>query len=90
MARRARFTVSSDLLAQAINLPKTTKVIDVFRDHNTYYGDYEFIVEHEDLDDIAEGSKIPRVCPIITATEHETIKPGVFVNTYEWDWGLDD
>ena len=87
MAKRViRFLVTPELLAQALNMPEGSNIMEVWRDRTYLAGDFEFIVEHDDLPEVEEGAKIAAVTPIVTTKQHETAMGGLVV-TYEWDWG---
>ena len=89
MARRlARFTVSWELLAQAMQMPEGTVIHRVWQDPTKNNGEFEFVVEHPFLEEIEEAEVIPRIEPSITATTHKTLDRGVVVTSYEWDWGI--
>ena len=92
MANIVRFTVSRQLILQALYMPEDASIRQVRDDVNVFSGDLEFYVEHESLDDVAECAVIPRKTPIITRHSHvcncESAER-VF-DEYEWDWGITD
>ena len=92
MARIGRFTVSREMIIQALNMPKDSKIHRVVDAINYLRGDVEFYVEHDSLNEVEEAMMIPKVMPMITKHTHvckcgETEQT---FETFEWDWGLED
>ena len=92
MTKICRFTVSRELLMQALNIPDDAKIHRIRDDVNHFRGDLEFYVEHDSLGDVADGAEIPRRTPTITQSTHvcnceDTER--IFYE-YDWDWGITD
>ena len=92
MAKVGRFTVSREMIIQALNMPKDSKIHRVVDAVNYLRGDVEFYVEHDALNNVKEGEMIPKITPMITRHTHvcrcnESVQ--VF-ETFDWDWGLED
>lgn len=80
--KRAYFRVSADLIAGALAFPEGTKLVDIQRD--PLYGDaFTFLVEHEDLPEVAAGEKTTELSP--THTIDYDKRPSTWI---EFDWGI--
>ena len=91
MTKIIRFTVSRQLLLQALHMPADAAIRRVRDDVNVLSGDLEFYVEHDSLDDVADGSVIPRKMPMITRNIHVCTcnDEERSFDEYEWDWGIE-
>ena len=91
MAKIIRFTVSRQLLLQALHIPADATIHQVRDDVNHFAGDLEFYVEHDSLDDVAEGDVIPKKIPMITRSTHVCTcnDEERSFDEYEWDWGIE-
>ena len=92
MAKIIRFTVTRQLLLQALHIPTDAAIRQVRDDVNHFSGDLEFYVEHDSLDDVAEGCVIPIKVPMITRNTHVCTcnDEERSFDEYEWDWGITD
>ena len=88
MKRLARFVVSPELLIQAMQMPEGTTIHRLYRDPTKHNGEFEFIVENDDFQEVEEGEIIPRIEPSTSTFPHKTVS-GFFINTHEWDWELE-
>ena len=90
MANIVRFTVSRQLILQALHMPEGASIRQVRDDVNVFSGDLEFYVEHESLEDVVEGATIPKITPTITNKTHvcDCDSDSRIFHEYEWDWGV--
>lgn len=65
MSRRAKFTVTFDLLAEMLRLPDDARVIGVHAGMDDMLNKRRFwvYVEHPDLYEVPEGAEVPSVKP---------------------------
>lgn len=72
--KRAIVRVSKRLLEDALPLPKGTRIVEILPDEREYYLGFhvDLIIEHEDLNDVFEGEKLPRVGMNVTEVEVDT------------------
>ena len=92
MAKICRFTVSRQLILQALNMPLDAEIRRVRDDVNCFSGDLEFYVEHDSLDEVEDGCVIPRKMPMVTRKTHVCTcnDEERSFDEYEWDWGITD
>jgi len=90
MANIVRFTVSRQLILQALHIPESASIRQIRDDVNVFSGDLEFYIEHESLGEVSDGDVIPKRIPTITEHTHvcncEPVERTFY--TYEWDWGV--
>lgn len=75
--RRAKFTVSRELLLQVLCLPADTQVLDARAGQGPAADDVLFVVEHPDLKELRPGDAVPVISPQFKAEydERSTILP---------------
>jgi hypothetical protein len=85
--RAATFSVSLELLADALALPEGTKIFWAEM-KNRGLGDmreFEIYVEHEDLPEVKPGALYPEIVPLISIVGERPSD----ADWIEWDWNLD-
>lgn len=81
MARIATFLVSRELMADSLAMPEGTEILGVSID--IYTSQIRFLVSHEELPEVPEGSRATEIMPQIEL-DYEN-KPSTWI---KFAWGL--
>ena len=74
--RRGSFTVTSDLVMQAVGMPTGVWVVGVY--YEPMLNAFRMIVESPMFPEVPEGTMLPNYAPMVSVDED---------GTYTWEWG---
>lgn len=83
MRRVARVPIDGSLLREVFHIPKNAKIVDV-RISPDHVDVLDFVFEHESLQPVENGAKIPTVVPILSTSETGELVPERVV---AFSWG---